>query len=152
MRRESKRDGALAGYSGTHPEMKLAPAGAERPTISPSSERRSSSPRIATRESPDARVSSAPRWFDAIDPNAVPVAPSRREAAAPLFVLALILVALGKGIVLRAALPIVLALAAVVIVVRGVRRARPVSARRRGISLDRQRLLFHSGNRCSPTP
>src|SRR5262245_43481711 len=108
MRRESKREGAGAGYQGAHPAMKLAPAGAERPTISPP-EHRSSSPRISIRESPDARVSSAPRWFEAVDPNAAPVARRRREAAAPLFVLALVLVALGRGILLQAALPIVLA-------------------------------------------
>jgi hypothetical protein len=132
--------------------MKLAPpAGTERPTISPSEPRPSQS-RISSREVPDARLSSAPRWFDAIDPNAAPAPRNRPEAAAPLFVLALVLVALGRGILLRAALPVVLAIAAVVILVRGVRRPRPAPTRRRGISLDRQRLLFHSRARSSATP
>jgi hypothetical protein len=132
--------------------MNLAPpAGPERTTIAPP-ETRTSYPRISARELADTPLSSVPRWFDAIDPNAVPAAPARREAAAPLFVIALLFVALGRGILLRAALPIVLAILAVVILVRGVRRVRPAPARRRGLSLDRQRMSFHSGGRSSATP
>lgn len=93
-----------------------------------------------------------PRWFDAVDERAVPVAPPRRGyAAVALFVLALVLVAVGRGILLRAFLPVALAAGAIALLLRPRRAPPPAPTRRRGLSLDRQRLTFERGE-AAPHP
>jgi hypothetical protein len=93
-------------------------------------------------------VARAARWFAAVDYRAVPAPPRRRNYGAVLLVIvALMFVAVARGIVLRALLPVALAAAAIALVVRGRRRAAATRAavRRRGLALDAQRLSFDDG-------
>jgi hypothetical protein len=90
----------------------------------------------------------ATRWFAAIDHRALPAPPRRRSyGAVLLFIIALALVAVARGIMLRALLPVALAAAAIALVLRGRRRraAARAATRRRGIALDEQRLSFEDG-------
>lgn len=93
-------------------------------------------------------VARAARWFAAVDYRAVASPPRRRDYGAVLLVIvALMFVAVARGIVLRALLPVALAAAAIALVVRGRRRsaATRAAARRRGLALDAQRLSFEDG-------
>lgn len=90
--------------------------------------------------------SKAARHYVAVEPGAARRAPAR-EGLVPLLVfaaLALGLVVLGKGLLLRTAAPLALGLLVIALLVRAKRRgAKPVEDER-GLSLDGHRLFFHA--------
>jgi len=87
------------------------------------------------------------RWFGALDPHTAPPGETRAfAAAAPFFIAALIAVALVRSAVMRAMLPVTLALAAVLVFMRARRGERRASDKpRRGLALEHDRLVFHEG-------
>ncbi|WP_437290318.1 IMP dehydrogenase [Sorangium sp. So ce406] len=95
--------------------------------------------------STDSLPSPSPRWFDATPPDAAPagVARPRRLWSIPLLVVALVLVATARSVVVRALLPLALVAAAVALLARGRRRLLPpAQASRRGLSLDGDQLVL----------
>lgn len=133
------------------PAMEMRPGGADDSVRAPlrtpvpapaGTDRQSSSDALA--------VSS--RWFLAADPRASERVPRlRRWPAALLGAGALMMVALARSLVLRVLLPIALAAAAIVVLLRGRRPRRTVRAPAsvppeppRGLSLSARALSFHS--------
>jgi hypothetical protein len=105
------------------------------------------------------RAGDGPRWFQALDPAAVPApAPARPGALAAslqvaAFAAALLVLALVKSMVLRVLLPLAIAVAAIVLLRRGRSTAgalpagRGAAPRGRGLELDGHALLFRSPGR-----
>ena len=117
-----------------------------------------SAPGIALTLEASREARSGRRWFEALDARApAPAVRPKSYLGMALFVLALVLFALAKGIVLRVLLPLALAAGAVALVLRSRRRSPAPSARQRGLALDRQRRTFddgrtHEGPSAAPHP
>ncbi len=94
-------------------------------------------------------------WFDAIDPaarRAPQRTPVERWLAAPLFVVALVLVAVARSVLVRVLLPLALAVAAVAILARQRGAQRPVPRRDvRGLWLEADHVAFVVGD-AAPQP
>ena len=96
-----------------------------------------------------------PRWFEAIDPaSAAPLEPRRRLWAAPLFVTALVAVAVVRSLLVRALLPLALAAAGILVLARRRRPRAPAAVKpsRRGLSLAGDRIAFHTRGQAAPLP
>jgi hypothetical protein len=85
----------------------------------------------------------AARLFAALDPSRSGAQTGPREAAMPLLVIALVVVAVGRSTLLRTLLPLGLAAVALMLLVLAARRGR-AGVIRRGVSLDGPRLFFHT--------
>ncbi|MGK4006045.1 IMP dehydrogenase [Sorangium sp. So ce1036] len=96
----------------------------------------------------------ATRWFDTVAPGMPQTdgAASRWRWSLPLLVVALVLAATARGVLLRAIVPAALAALAVALAARGRRRPRSPAAQasRRGLSLDGDRLLLHGEDGVAP--
>ncbi|MDI1449474.1 IMP dehydrogenase [Polyangium sp. 6x1] len=82
------------------------------------------------------------RSFMAITPGAVATRAASRDGALPLLLVALVVVAVVQNVVVRVALPLALATAAIVLFVRGSRRRSSDTAASRGICVDGRGLFF----------
>jgi len=98
-------------------------------------------------ESTPIRAIASARWFNAVDPSLREVIRSRAGwTAAPLFAVALVVVAFARSVWVRALLPFALALAGVALLLRSRQSAaaRRTPRPRRGIALVSDHLAFES--------
>jgi hypothetical protein len=138
MSRELKRDQS-PGF------LEESMAGATLPAPEPTAG--AGAVQVAVRER--ARFAGAARWFETLGPERETPPARRTYAWAPLFVLALGLLAVARSVALRVLLPVALAAAAVALLLRR-RRAKGTpraegQGPRRGLELSAQGLAFHPG-------